>query len=60
MGNGGATGMTIGEAAEAPVVEDELLEEDLMPPPAPPPPPVIELTDATDAVRAEERRDPKL
>ena len=60
MGNGGATGTTIGEAAEAPVVEDELLEEDLTPPPAPPPPLVREPTDATEAVRAKERSDPKL
>ena len=52
--------MTIGEAAEAPAVEDELLEEDLIPPPTPPSPLVREPTAATEAVRAEERSDPKL
>jgi len=60
MGNGDATGMTIGGKAETPVVEDERLEEELMPPPAPPPPLVRAPTDATEAVRAEVRRDPKL
>jgi hypothetical protein len=60
IGSGGATGMTMGEGTGAPAVEDELLDEDLKPPPAPPPPLVREPTEATEAVRAEERSDPKL
>ncbi len=55
MGKAGTPGGIPADATEVPADEDELLDD------RGPPPPLVRLpTEATDAVRADERSDPKL
>jgi hypothetical protein len=56
MSKVGTMGVGTADVAEAPADDDELLDDDRAPPP-----PLVRLpTETTDAVRADERSDPKV